>query len=115
MRGTPYFLLTDHLGSTAVTANSTGGESGKLLYKPLRPAQGRLWGETRYSSGSTPTSHPFTGQREDATIGLYFYNARYYDAALGRFTQPDTIVPNPGNPQSLNRYAYVNNSPVCTA
>lgn len=31
---------------------------------------------------------------------------------LGRFIQPDTIVPNPMNPQSLNRYSYVRNNPV---
>ena len=54
----------------------------------------------------------FTGQREDATIGLYFYNARYLDPVLGRFTQPDTIVPQPGNPQALNRYSYVLNNPL---
>jgi len=24
---------------------------------------------------------------------------------------PDTIVPEPGNPQALNRYTYANNSP----
>jgi hypothetical protein len=30
---------------------------------------------------------------------------------LGRFVQPDTIVPNPGDPQALNRYSYaLNNS-----
>ncbi len=39
----------------------------------------------------------YTGQREDATIGLYFYSARYYDPVLGRFIQADTIVPQPGN------------------
>ncbi|RMD62918.1 RHS repeat-associated core domain-containing protein, partial [Candidatus Parcubacteria bacterium] len=43
---------------------------------------------------------------------LYDYNARYYDPAIGRFIQPDTIVPEPANPQALNRYAYVNNNPV---
>jgi hypothetical protein len=25
---------------------------------------------------------------------------------MRRFAQPDTIVPEPGNPQSLNRYSY---------
>ncbi|RLD97622.1 MAG: hypothetical protein DRI92_05310, partial [Aquificota bacterium] len=54
----------------------------------------------------------FTGQREDATIGLYFYNARYYDPALGRFISADTVVPNLGNPQSLNRYSYVLGNPL---
>jgi hypothetical protein len=31
---------------------------------------------------------------------------------LGTFIQPDTIVPEPGNPQSLNRYAYGLGNPV---
>jgi len=31
---------------------------------------------------------------------------------LGRFVSADTIVPEPGNPQSLNRYAYALNNPV---
>ena len=38
--------------------------------------------------------------------------ARYYDARIGRWTSADTIVPDPANPQSLNRYAYVVNNPV---
>jgi len=32
--------------------------------------------------------------------------------AAARFIQPDTIVPDPGDPQSLNRYAYTRNNPV---
>ena len=43
---------------------------------------------------------------------MYFYNARYYDPALGRFISADTIVPQPGNPQSLNRYSYAANNPL---
>lgn len=35
------------------------------------------WCETRVSTGTTPTTWRFTGQREDATIGLYHYSARY--------------------------------------
>jgi hypothetical protein len=31
---------------------------------------------------------------------------------VGRFLQPDSIVPEPGNPQALNRYAYTLNNPV---
>jgi len=99
-----YFLLTDHLTSTAITATSAGSKSAELRYK--------AWGENRYSSGTTPTTYRFTGQREESTIGLYFYNARWYDAALSRFAQADTIVPEPGNPQALNRYAYTYNNPM---
>jgi len=39
-----------------------------------------------------------------------YYNARWYDPALGRFAQADTIIP--GGVQGLDRYAYVNNSPM---
>jgi len=31
---------------------------------------------------------------------------------INHFIQPDTIIPNPSNPQSLNRYSYVSNRPV---
>jgi len=59
-----------------------------------------------------PTDRRFTGQREEASLGFYDYGARQYDPALGRFLQADTLVPNPGNPQSLNRYAYTLNNPL---
>jgi len=73
----------------------------------------RAFGEQRYSSGTTPTDYRYTGQLEQATIGLYYYGARWYDPALGRFTQPDTIVPlESQGVQAWDRYAYVNNSPV---
>ena len=104
--GTLSWLLSDHLGSTTVTADgATGARTAELWYKP--------WGESRGTPfGATPTTYRFTGQREEAGIGLYFYNARYYDPSLGRFTQADTIVPSPGDPQSFNRYAYVGNRPT---
>jgi RHS repeat-associated protein len=58
-----------------------------------------------------PTDKKFTGQRLDGT-GLYYYGARYYDASIGRFISADTIVPNPANPQSFNRYSYCLNNPL---
>ncbi len=59
-----------------------------------------------------PTDYQFTGQRRESGLGLYDYNARYYDPYLNRFISPDTIIPDPANPQSLNRYSYVLNSPL---
>jgi RHS repeat-associated protein len=53
----------------------------------------------------------FTGQRLDST-GLYYYGARYYDPGIGKFISADTIVPDPANPQSLNRYACCLNNPL---
>ncbi len=61
-----------------------------------------------------PTLHPtrFTGQRWEGALGLYDYNARFYDPQLGRFLQPDPLVPELGHPQAFNRYAYVYNNPL---
>jgi RHS repeat-associated protein len=100
-----FYLLTDHLGSTSITANgTTGALVSEMRYKP--------WGETRWSSGTTPTSKHFTGQIEDSYIKLIQMGARWYDAEIGRFISADTIVPQVGNPQALNRFSYVKNNPL---
>ena len=52
----------------------------------------------------------FTGQELDGS-GLMYYGARYYDPKIGKFTQPDTLLPDMYNPQALNRYSYVLNNP----
>jgi RHS repeat-associated protein len=70
------------------------------------------YGEERWTNGATPTDFTFTGQRNEAGFGLMDYNARYYSARLGRFVSPDTVVPEPENSQSWNRYAYVFNNPL---
>ncbi len=42
-----------------------------------------------------------------------FYNARWYDPALGRFAQADTLIPQQSQGvQAWDRYAYVNNNPL---
>jgi RHS repeat-associated protein len=68
------------------------------------------WGETWYTSGYQPSDYLYTGQREEAGIGLYYYKARWYDPYLARFTQADTIVT--GGIQGFDRYSYVYNRPV---
>jgi RHS repeat-associated protein len=71
------------------------------------------WGTIRPGpNNALPTDYTFTGQKLDESTGLMYYGARYYDPALGRFISADPIVPEPGNPQSLNRYSYVLNNPV---
>jgi RHS repeat-associated protein len=58
----------------------------------------------------------YTGHRHNNTgtydLGLIYMNARYYLPEVGRFISPDTIVPDPSNPQSYNRYSYTRNNPV---
>ena len=45
-------------------------------------------------------------------LGLMDYNARFYSPTLGRFIQPDTIIPDLTNSQAWNRYSYTLNNPV---
>jgi hypothetical protein len=65
---TRYWLFSDHLGSTAITANSSGTSIGELRYK--------AWGETRYSWGTMNTNRRYTGQLHESSLGgvegLYF-------------------------------------------
>ncbi len=98
------YLFRDHLGSTQTLVSTSGAAALQLRYGP--------WGSVRSSSGSATSALQFTGQRRDESLGLLFYQARFYDPAVGRFISADTIVPEPGNPQSLNRYSYVRNAPT---
>jgi RHS repeat-associated protein len=101
--GTVYYH-PDHLGSTSIVTDDNGNKVEDIFYYSF--------GETRQDTGSGNLMHKYTGQELDYEANLYNYGARLYDPEIGRFISPDSIVPYPGNPQSLNRYAYVQNNPV---
>ncbi len=97
------FLLVDHLGSTVGTVNSSGNLGSRTKYT--------AFGETR-GAATISTDYLYTSQREENEIGLYFYNARWYDPTLARFIQADTVIPQASVYASYDRYGYVNNNPV---
>ncbi|MHB8484035.1 MAG: RHS repeat-associated core domain-containing protein [Nitrospiria bacterium] len=99
-----YYYHTDHLGSSSLMTDASGNLAEIVLYLPF--------GQTRWDDGAINTAYKYTGQYFDSETRLYFYGARYYDPALGRFISADTIVGNPSDPQSLNRYSYVRNNPI---
>lgn len=83
--------------SGQVTARSNYGpygqpvnSGGQSVPVPLRHAQAELLGSSQ----------------------LQVLGARLYDADLGRFLGPDTLVPDLRHPQSTNRYAYGYNAPL---
>ena len=104
LSGAPRYYHTDHLGSTGVVTDSFGNNIQDITYYPF----GQAYRQYR----SADVRYKFTGKELDNSTDLYFYEARYYDAMLGRFVSADTVVPDPMNPQSLNRYSYAANNPV---
>ncbi len=104
VNGTVYYILSDHLGSASTTTDSSGIVTGEQRYYPF--------GETRLITGSIPTDHLYTGQREITGLGIYHYGARFYSPKLGRFLSPDSIIPDQFNPQYLNRFSYGLNNPL---
>jgi RHS repeat-associated protein len=55
-----------------------------------------------------------TGKERDGESGLDNFGARYFASTLGRFQSPDPLLNSgkPWEPQSWNRYAYVDNNPL---
>ena len=105
------YLHGDHLGSARLaTCGHGGGCDSVPLGGKVSEMRYYPYGQTR--SGAMPTDRQFTGQRRETGLGLYDYQARFYDPYLSRFIQADTIIPDPKNPQSLNRYSYVLNNPL---
>ena len=92
------YLATDGQGTVSETLDSSGNVTSAQLYTP--------YGSVRYSSGSSPTSLGYTGQRADSATGLDYYHARYYDPAAGQFASADTVQ------DGLNRYGYVHGNPT---
>jgi RHS repeat-associated protein len=84
------------LGSVIASIDAGSGAVSKIGYLPYG------------KSGTTPP-FGFTAQRIDPeTGGLYYYRARHYSPAWGRFMQPDPI----GYAGGSNLYAYVGNDPL---
>jgi RHS repeat-associated protein len=100
--GVTNYYHSDHLSARVIT-DSTGTVVGQRANYP--------YGETWYETGAT-TKIKFTSYERDSESGNDFALARYYVNRLGRFNAPDPLGGSISNPQSLNRYAYVLNSPV---
>jgi len=97
------YFHKDHLGSSTVLTDSNGNPIDSTEYMPF--------GGQR-EPGISASDYKFTDQEFDGESSLYNYNARLYDPIIGRFISADPIVPQPFDPQSLNRYSYVLNSPL---
>ena len=106
-----FYIHTDHLGSTSLLSYGQGhAQAGEEV--PGSRAAHLPFGEHRVEPEAGLSDRGFTGHRELGGIGLVHMRARLYSAELGRFVSPDILIPDPADPQSYNRYAYVLNNPL---
>lgn len=64
------------------------------------------------NSTSDTIQKNYTGYEKDSESGLEFAQARYYNPTHGRFTSVDPLTASATirNPQTFNRYSYVQNN-----
>jgi RHS repeat-associated protein len=96
--GNPTYYLSDHLGSIVQATDASGAVTLTRQYDPY----GVLL------QGETVSGYAFTGREWDEEIGLYYFRARYYDPAIGRFISADPV----GFSAGPNLYAYVDGRPL---
>jgi len=99
-----HYLVTDHLGSVRMRTDG----SGDLIRAYKYDAFGS---DLPGSSDDDDDVLRFTEHEKDADHQTYML-ARYYNPQVARFNSIDNILGTPENPQSWNRYTYVNNNPI---
>lgn len=97
-----WYFHQDHLGSTRLVTNGSTTEFS-TNYQPFGPQYG--------ASGADP-GYKYTGKPYSSATGLYYSFQRWYDPEIGRFISQDIVPGSISQPQTLNRYAYVANSPT---
>jgi RHS repeat-associated protein len=115
-RGTSY-VFTDHQSSTRVVMDSSGTVTSRHDYQAYGGEIGAGVGQRataqKYGQGDS-ARQKYAGMEQDDGSSNSHTLWRKYDATSGRWTSPDpyngsmTIA----DPQTFNRYSYVNNDPV---
>lgn len=98
--------LYDYRGSTVGVADSSGAITGRATYDDF--------GGVVSSSGLSNNPFLYNGKfgvQTDAN-GLSYMRARYYNPEIKRFMNRDVVVGSAADPQTLNRYAFVNGDPI---
>jgi len=100
--GTWAYHVNDGLGSVRQLADPMGQVVQGYSFSPFGVPLGESGGEP----------YGFTGEQWDASTGLVYLRARYYQPATGRFLSKDLWTEDQLWPQALNPYVYVVNNPI---
>ena len=100
--------LTYHFNNVGSTTAVTD-KSGNIKYRYAYSVYGELL-KGNYGEVLFLYNGQYGVQSDDS--GLYYMRARYYNAAIKRFINQDTVTGSIESSQSLNRYAYVEGNPV---
>ncbi|AJR14780.1 cytoplasmic membrane protein [Leptospira interrogans serovar Linhai str. 56609] len=98
------YYLTDQVDSVSTVLDDEGNTLSLMQYLP--------YGETFVQRGDLNFSPKFNSQELDRESGFYFYNARYYDPGIARFTSADSIIDGEFDTQGWNRFSYVKGNPI---
>jgi RHS repeat-associated protein len=112
------YVLPDAQGSTRAVMSNLGSSSTVLArhdYLPFGEEISSTTGPRTYLQGYgvADTNRQKYGLTErDSTTNLDHTWFRKYENLSGRWTSPDPLAGNTADPQSLNRYSYVQNDPM---
>ncbi|MEV0830126.1 polymorphic toxin-type HINT domain-containing protein [Nonomuraea rubra] len=93
-------------GSTQLAIDEATGQVARERYLP--------YGQRRGSDDLPFTDRGFLGKTEDASTGLSYLSARYYDPAMAKFVSTDPLL-DLSKPQWTNPYSYAGNNPIGTS
>ena len=99
--GHKFYYHNDHKGSVQLVTNENGSAIERTFYEPF----GAI------TSGGSKTRFDYEGEEFDSVTGDYDFDARRVDPLNSQFIQPDSVIQNVYDPQSLNHYAFERNNP----
>jgi len=100
-------LTHSGLGSVTEVVDSSEATQNSYRYE--------AWGQVQSSTENVTNPYRYIGAygvHWDSSPALYFMQARYYMASVGRFITLDPLRGIPTDPITLHRYLYTHNNPA---
>ncbi|QDT46981.1 tRNA(Glu)-specific nuclease WapA precursor [Symmachiella dynata] len=103
--GAALMFVYDGHGSTRALADETAAIVERYSYTAYGLPVG-------FDPAVAQTALLYSGEWFEATVGLQYLRARWYDPNDGRFNRLDPFSGNLSDPQSLHKYLYTHGDPV---